>query len=277
MVVRATGAAAYQPEEWEVYRAECSFHQQHVQRTLHIMQQISRELHGEWQTYTAEAAVAGAAQHLSRSPEASRTVVRRRALAKNAVQQQPAPEATTIVGDIFDDAMRPGAGRRGVGEGWTRGRQGCSAGTAAGPAAHLSSRPARAATCKPLMPTLAARQWVRRSLGCGRRSPAANSSHPNHRQRRLPLTQPALPCSRRPLTHRRGLPPGGGGRAVQARPLHGAVPAGPGPLRHRVDGARLHDAAAAGHEGAARRGLLGPQAGPAGMGCGRGRALAACR
>lgn len=98
-----------------MYRAECSFHQLHVQRTLQIMQQLSREFQGEWHTYTAEAAVAAGAAHL-RSPTAAAaeagTVWRRKKMAKAVVQ--PAADATPIVGDIFDDAMRPGGcwGRR---------------------------------------------------------------------------------------------------------------------------------------------------------------------
>lgn len=111
--------------EWEVYRAECSFHQLHMQRTLQIMQQLSREFRGEWHTYTAEAAVAEGAAHL-RSPAAEAaeagTVWRRKKMAKAVVQ--PAADATPIVGDIFDDAMRPGgcwrSGRMGVARGVVR-------------------------------------------------------------------------------------------------------------------------------------------------------------
>ncbi|KAI7843708.1 hypothetical protein COHA_002607 [Chlorella ohadii] len=102
-------AGASYATEWEMYRAECSFHQLHMQRTLQIMQQLSREFRGEWHTYTAEAAVAAGAAHL-RSPAAEAaetgTVWRRKKMAKAVVQ--PAADGTPIVGDIFDDAMRPG-------------------------------------------------------------------------------------------------------------------------------------------------------------------------
>lgn len=172
---RAAGAASYQTE-WEMYRAECNFHQLHVQRTLQIMQQISAEFQGEWHTYGAEAAVARSASHIG-------TVVRRRALAKEAVVQAPAADTTPIVGDIFDDAMRPG---------------GCWPGAGGG-----------------------GRWWVRApavgggwTCGARRRPPAARAP--------LALRLPACvhcrlcspPCPFPPSPHclaRRRLPPGGGG------------------------------------------------------------------
>lgn len=99
----------------------------HMQRTLQIMQQLGQDFREEWHMYGDEASVARSvsALPLPGYDAPSGTVVRRRAVAKAA----PAPAAqetgTPIVGDIFNDNMRPG-------EATTTGQRARSRGRAAG-------------------------------------------------------------------------------------------------------------------------------------------------
>ena len=95
----ATGGAAYNAE-WEVYQAECHYYNIHARRTLQLMHNISKTFKQEWETYVAEAraAASAAGRRRPRAPGAATAA---------AVAGQA--EASVIVGDIFDDGMRPGA------------------------------------------------------------------------------------------------------------------------------------------------------------------------
>lgn len=80
-----------------------------MQRTLEIMQQLGKEFRDEWQTYNAEAALAAGSPQLQRSGDGSGSMQRRRQVAQATAVGETSAGATPIVGDIFDDAMRPGA------------------------------------------------------------------------------------------------------------------------------------------------------------------------
>lgn len=94
--VARAGAASYQ-HEWEVYVEEARFDAVHVQRTLQIMQNISKTFKQEWELYLAEA-------------RAQAMAAERRQAAVAAAAATAETDTPTIVGGLFDDGMRPGEG-----------------------------------------------------------------------------------------------------------------------------------------------------------------------